>query len=196
MVSAVVPNSVPSKLRVTGLCVGNPPGTGEFPAQMASNVENASIWWRNHGFGLKWFVWEILLRLRTNNSEIPLSLFFVCSACLDHLTHSDRGKMTAILQTTLSNAFSWMKMLEFRLKFHWSHYLNHCWSDYWCIRAPFGLNELTSNRPIALRPYLCGCNRVWIVRGLRTRYVKFRVAHATGILAKCSPPSTSKETPG
>ena len=25
------------KLRVTGLCVGNSPGTGEFPAQMASN---------------------------------------------------------------------------------------------------------------------------------------------------------------
>ena len=28
-----------SKLRVTGLCVGNSPGTGEFPAQMASNTE-------------------------------------------------------------------------------------------------------------------------------------------------------------
>ena len=28
-----------SKLRVTGLCVGKSPGTGEFPAQMASNAE-------------------------------------------------------------------------------------------------------------------------------------------------------------
>ena len=28
------------KLRVTGLCAGNSPGTGEFPAQMASNAEN------------------------------------------------------------------------------------------------------------------------------------------------------------
>ena len=37
-----------SKLRVAGLCVGNSPGTGEFPAQMASNAENASIWWRHH----------------------------------------------------------------------------------------------------------------------------------------------------
>ena len=27
---------------------GESPGTGEFPAQMASNVENASIWWRHH----------------------------------------------------------------------------------------------------------------------------------------------------
>ena len=37
-----------SKLRVTGLCAGKSPGTGEFPAQMASNAENASIWWRHH----------------------------------------------------------------------------------------------------------------------------------------------------
>ena len=38
-----------SKLRVTGLCAGNSPGTDEFPAQMASNAENVSIWWRHHG---------------------------------------------------------------------------------------------------------------------------------------------------
>ena len=38
-----------SKLRVTGLCAGNSPGTGEFPAQMTSNAENVCIWWRHHG---------------------------------------------------------------------------------------------------------------------------------------------------
>ena len=64
-----------SKLRVTGICVGNSPGpvnsphrgpvtrkmfpfddvitnspvTGEFPAQKASNAENVSIWWHHHG---------------------------------------------------------------------------------------------------------------------------------------------------
>ena len=32
-----------SKLRVTGLCAGNSPGTGEFPAQMASYAENVAI---------------------------------------------------------------------------------------------------------------------------------------------------------
>ena len=37
-----------SKLRVTGLCVGNSPGTSEFPAQMASYGENVSIWWYHH----------------------------------------------------------------------------------------------------------------------------------------------------
>ena len=37
-----------SKLRAAGLCAGNSPGTGEFPAQMASYAENVSIWWRHH----------------------------------------------------------------------------------------------------------------------------------------------------
>ena len=38
------------KLHVTGLCAGNSPGTGEFPAQMASNAETVSNWWRHHIF--------------------------------------------------------------------------------------------------------------------------------------------------
>ena len=38
----------PSKLYVSGLCAGNSPVTGEFPAQMASNAEFFSIWWRHH----------------------------------------------------------------------------------------------------------------------------------------------------
>ena len=37
-----------SKLRVTGVCAGNSPVTGEFPAQKASNAENISIWLRHH----------------------------------------------------------------------------------------------------------------------------------------------------
>ena len=40
-----------SKLRVTGLCVGNSQVTGGFPAQMASNAENTSIWWLHHVIG-------------------------------------------------------------------------------------------------------------------------------------------------
>ena len=39
------------------------------------------------------------------------------------LTHWSRDKMDAISQTTLSKAFSWMKMFEFRLTFHWSLFL-------------------------------------------------------------------------
>ena len=44
-----------SKLRVTGVCTGNSPGTGEFPAQMASNAENVTIGWRRHGNYMKRF---------------------------------------------------------------------------------------------------------------------------------------------
>ena len=40
------------------------------------------------------------------------------------LTHWGRDKMTAISQTTSLNAFSWMKMYEFRLRFHWSLFLS------------------------------------------------------------------------
>ena len=46
--STVCSGKETSKFRVTGLCEGNSPVTGEFPAQRASNAENVSIWWRQH----------------------------------------------------------------------------------------------------------------------------------------------------
>ena len=39
------------------------------------------------------------------------------------LTHWGWDKMNAISQTTFWSAFSWMKMFDFRLKFHWSLFL-------------------------------------------------------------------------
>ena len=39
------------------------------------------------------------------------------------LTHWGRDKMDAIFQTTFSKGFSWMKMNEFRLRFHWNLFL-------------------------------------------------------------------------
>ena len=38
-------------------------------------------------------------------------------------THWGRDKMAAIFQTTFSNGFSWMKMYEFLLTFHWSLFI-------------------------------------------------------------------------
>ena len=46
-------SKITSKLRVIGLWSGNSPGTGEFPAQMASNAENVSIWWRRDASYMK-----------------------------------------------------------------------------------------------------------------------------------------------
>ena len=47
---------------------------------------------------------------------------FLGSRFIDGLTHWGRDKMAAVSQT-LSNAFSWMKISEFRLRFHWSLFL-------------------------------------------------------------------------
>ena len=71
--------------------------------------------------------------------------------------------MAAIFQTTFSNTFSWMKMYEFQLGFHWILFLRvqltliHIGSDgrqraiiwnndgivYWRIYASLGLSELS-----------------------------------------------------
>ena len=49
-----------SKLRVTGLCAGNSPVTGEFPAQMASSAENVSIWRRHYDL-ITWICLDAIL---------------------------------------------------------------------------------------------------------------------------------------
>ena len=51
------------KLRVTYLCAGNSPVTSEFSAQMASNAENVSIWWRHHEM---WHMWQLTWWLLTS----------------------------------------------------------------------------------------------------------------------------------
>ena len=65
---------------------------------------------------LEWFIYKptILSYLYI----IPL--YETLSLSNQMLTHWGRDKMDAISQMTFSNAFSWMKMFEFRLKFHWS----------------------------------------------------------------------------
>ena len=85
-----------------------------------------------------------------------------------------KTKWTPNSQTTCWSAFSWMKMFEFRLKFHWSlflrvqltiihhcfrqwlgavqatsHYLNQWWLVHWCIYASLGLNELRPHHHIS-----------------------------------------------
>ena len=44
-----------STLHTTGLCTGNSPGTDDFPAHKASNLENVSIWCRHHVLYIKAF---------------------------------------------------------------------------------------------------------------------------------------------
>ena len=88
--------------------------------------------------------------------------------------------MAAIFQTTFWDAFSWMKIYELRLIFHWalflrvqltifqhwfrlwlgasqatSHYLNQWWLVYRRIYASLGLNELMLHTQIQLGWTLC-----------------------------------------
>ena len=65
-----------AKPRVTGLCEGNSPVTGEFPSQRASNPENVSIWWRHHEFSRGCYVyrdrvWVVLNMAQTDAERHP-----------------------------------------------------------------------------------------------------------------------------
>ena len=62
-----------SKPRVTGLCAGNSPGTGEFPAQMASNAEICF-----HLMTSSWLTrptYPFIIKLRILNSQQWYILF-------------------------------------------------------------------------------------------------------------------------
>ena len=50
---------------------GNSPGTGEFPAQLASNAENVSIWWRHHVYSMKQHCWNNTLSCYVDLGRIP-----------------------------------------------------------------------------------------------------------------------------
>ena len=60
-------------------------------------------------------------RIKRDAGKIALWLASICGAC-DHarLTERDLNKMVAILQTTFSNAISWMKTAVFWLKCLWN----------------------------------------------------------------------------
>ena len=78
-----------SKPCVTGLCEGNPPVTGGFPSQKASNSENISIWWRHYEVivrraGLLWsqqdfeWRWSVPLFKCLTVLEFSFILFDLC----------------------------------------------------------------------------------------------------------------------
>ena len=90
-----------SKLRVTGLCAGNSPDTGEFPAQMASYAKNVSMWWRHHAYR------QLLLNLYEKLAVIcktPIYRWRACSQwylCIYPLTHWGRMRHTCICADNL-----------------------------------------------------------------------------------------------
>ena len=66
------------------------------------------------------FVMVPMLSFEKNTLEMSSAKSLPFHSARNALTHWGRDKMAAIFQTTFSNGFSWMKMYEFRLTFHWS----------------------------------------------------------------------------
>ena len=97
--------------------------TSEFPLQRVGNAESVSM-------SCCHFLLPTLFDLDEENTPVIIrfpsqraSCFLVMTSPCTGLTHWGRDKIDAILQTTFSNAISWMKMFEFRLKFHWGLFL-------------------------------------------------------------------------
>ena len=66
-----------SKLRVTGLCAGNSPVTGEFLAQRTSNAESFSIWWRHHVYNWHYVVVAQILENNPTHRKLHYHLNWV-----------------------------------------------------------------------------------------------------------------------
>ena len=99
-----------SNLRVTGLCEGSSPVTGEFPAQrvvtrkmlpfddvIMDTLPCSQLIWRPGTVDLIY--------------RCPIFKWLV-------LKHWGRDKIVVNFLTTFSNALSWMKIYKFRLRFH------------------------------------------------------------------------------
>ena len=102
-----------SKLRVTGLCAGNSPGTGVFPAQMASNVENVSISWRHHG------------------NCIQLKLSNTVSSWIVVHHHSGTYYVLNLLFLRKCRTFSFIIIRHFRHKHHMIYMLHEKYRVLW-----------------------------------------------------------------
>ena len=85
------------------------------------------------------------------------------TALRKELTHWGREKMDAISQTTFSSAFSWMKMFEFQLRYHWSLFLNVQLTifQHWCL-APLGDKPLSETMMVFLPTDICVTRPQWV----------------------------------
>ena len=96
-------------------------------------------WYRSSLSGTKWLTfckWQVHLLERKYVILIQIWVMFALygnGVVQKLLTHWSRDKLATIFQKTLSNAFSWMKMYIFRLRFHWclSAWVQSTLFQYW-----------------------------------------------------------------
>ena len=135
------------KLRVTGICAGNSPGTVEFPTQMTSNAENVSIWWRHYEDSCK--QWQGTNRhlgvnlISTGDIVKLFSLIFECISTAAKLTFSPQNwrqnhKGKRRLQQWPSNVtgFNELQRVRTNLNEYPKHLPAHVRKSLWFAVAP------------------------------------------------------------
>ena len=124
------PLSEPMMLRLpTHICVTQPQWVNCW-YQTNSMESTFNCWYQTNSMESTFNCWY-----QTNSMELTFNCWYQTNSMEstfnswmkwkyhDILTHWGRDKMDTISQTTFSNAFSWMKMHEFHLRFHWSLFL-------------------------------------------------------------------------
>ena len=101
------------KLRVTGICEGNSPVTGEFPAQRASNTENVSIWWRHHVLPARETTQRVTPAIQATDRNLYHTLIDSVSA-LDDTFHD----IVDIIKSVLTETTEIYNRLKLRVDFH------------------------------------------------------------------------------
>ena len=99
-----------------------------------------------------------------------LGILPVTSFCSLLLTHWGWDKMAVIFQTTFSDAFSWMKIYELWLIFHWALFLRvqltifQHWFGKWlgADQAPMSQQTINSMVSDVVTLMWCQCNSVFI----------------------------------
>ena len=97
--------------------------------------------------------------ITTPRGEYNLHQFVQVFMICHELTHWGLNKMAAIRQTTFWNAFPWMKIVVFWLKFHWNLFLKvQLRINHHCLRWWLGIKQTTSHylnqwRPRSLHIY-------------------------------------------
>ena len=104
---------------VSGLCAGDSPVTSEFPAQMSSNAENISIWWRHHGIENKC---PCLVKWRSKHAVSKILFYFVKY----HIIHNPLK--TGSYNTKYNNAFISTSSMHVCTSCNYTHIttISHC----------------------------------------------------------------------
>ena len=110
--------------RVTGPLCGEFTGYRGIPGTKASDAELWCFLWSAPWIN-SWVNNREAGDLRRHRAQydVIVMALYKYDVLSSALTHWGRDQIDAISQTTFSNAFSRMKMNEFRLRFHWSLFL-------------------------------------------------------------------------